>query len=101
GIANIDSSYTATHVDVRASGKWFGDETVTTAYSVCSDFYGYFGLSRTDVYGKKIYDITNRDDVKDLQNALNSKGYNCGSVDGIIGNNTIRAMFDAVCELVI
>ncbi|MCM1530135.1 MAG: D-Ala-D-Ala carboxypeptidase family metallohydrolase [Alistipes sp.] len=51
GIANIDSSYTATHVDVRVSGKWFGDETVTTAYSVCSDFYGYFGLSKTDVYG--------------------------------------------------
>ena len=34
GIANIDSTYTAAHVDVRSSNFWKGDETVTTAYSV-------------------------------------------------------------------
>lgn len=51
GIANIDSSYTATHVDVRSGSKWLGDETVTTAYSVCSDFYSYYKLSKADVYG--------------------------------------------------
>lgn len=50
GIANIDSTYTATHVDVRTSLKWFGDETVTTAYSVTDNFYGYWGLSKADVY---------------------------------------------------
>ncbi|MDE6678063.1 MAG: hypothetical protein K2K02_03385 [Ruminococcus sp.] len=31
GIANIDSSYTATHVDVRTSNFWKGNEIVTTA----------------------------------------------------------------------
>lgn len=51
GIANIDSTYTATHVDVRTSNFWKGDEVVTSAYSVCSDFYKYFGLTKNDVYG--------------------------------------------------
>ena len=99
GIANIDSSYTATHVDTRTSNKWFGDEVVTSAYSVCSDFYGYYKLSSEDVYGKKIsYSIKNTNDIKALQNALNAKGYYCGLADGIIGSNTIAAMFKAVCE---
>lgn len=51
GIANIDSSYTATHVDVRPAGTWLGDEVVTTAYSVTDDFYKYYSLSKSDVYG--------------------------------------------------
>lgn len=51
GIANIDSTYTATHVDVRISNKWYGDETITTVDSVTSDFYKHYGLSKTDVYG--------------------------------------------------
>ena len=50
GIANIDSSYTATHVDVRTGSKWLGDETVTTAYSICSDFYSHYKLTKADVY---------------------------------------------------
>ena len=50
GIANIDSTYTATHVDVRSSNFWKGDETVTSAYSVCSDFYEYYKLKESDVY---------------------------------------------------
>lgn len=53
GIANIDKSYTATHVDVRTGTKWYGDETVTTAYSVCSDFYAHYKLSKADVYGEE------------------------------------------------
>ena len=51
GIANIDSSYTATHVDVRSAGTWLGDEVKTTAYSVTEDFYDYYDLSKEDVYG--------------------------------------------------
>ena len=51
GIANIDSTYTATHVDIRTSLKWYGDETVTTAYSVTNDFYSHYKLSKSDVYG--------------------------------------------------
>ncbi|MCM1528506.1 MAG: D-Ala-D-Ala carboxypeptidase family metallohydrolase [Alistipes sp.] len=62
GIANIDSSYTATHVDVR-SGKWFGDETKGTSYNIPEgDFFRHFGLSQKDVYGEartlKIQSIT-------------------------------------------
>ncbi|MBP3380048.1 MAG: hypothetical protein J6K77_04225, partial [Ruminococcus sp.] len=51
GIANIDSTYTATHVDTRTSLKWYGDETVTTAYSVTDDFYKHWKLCKSDVYG--------------------------------------------------
>lgn len=59
GIANIDKSYTATHVDVRSSNFWKGDETVTTAYSVTEDFYGYFGIKReSESDGKKTIKIT-------------------------------------------
>jgi len=53
GIANIDTTYTATHVDVRTGVKWYGDETVTTAYSVTDDFYKHYALSKEDVYAVK------------------------------------------------
>lgn len=48
GIANIDKTYTATHVDVRENGKWYGDESVPggTARSVTSNFYTYYGISK-------------------------------------------------------
>ena len=62
GIANIDSTYTATHVDTRTSNFWKGDEVKTTAYSVTDDFYKYYGLSKSDVYStiatKKSKNIT-------------------------------------------
>ena len=50
GIANIDGTYTATHVDVRSSNFWKGDEVRTSAYSITDDFYKYYKLSETDVY---------------------------------------------------
>lgn len=50
GIANIDASYTATHVDVRTSNYWKGNEVITTAYSITNDFYSYYGLTHNDVY---------------------------------------------------
>lgn len=54
GIANIDNSYTATHVDVRGGSlKWFGNEALGSAgtnYSITSDFYKHFGLTKNDVY---------------------------------------------------
>ncbi len=45
GIANITSSYTSTHLDVRSSGKWYGDETKGTS-TVTSDFYSYYGITK-------------------------------------------------------
>lgn len=49
GIANIDISYTATHVDVRTSNFWKGDEVKTSAYSVTDDFYKYYGFTKSEV----------------------------------------------------
>lgn len=46
GIANIDGTYTATHVDVRTSNFWKGDEVVTKDYSVTDDFYKYYGITK-------------------------------------------------------
>ena len=40
-------------------------------------------------------------EVLQMQNALNAKGFICGSADGIIGNNTVKAMFSAVCEMML
>ena len=44
GIANIDNTYTAVHMDTRTGSKWYGDEAVPggTSSSVCEDFYDYF-----------------------------------------------------------
>ncbi len=47
GIANIDSTYTATHVDVRTSNFWKGDEVITTTHSVTDDFYKYYGIPKS------------------------------------------------------
>ena len=47
GIANIDDSYTATHVDVRKNGWWYGNEVHGTG-TVTNDFYKYFGFSKND-----------------------------------------------------
>lgn len=58
GIANIDSSYTATHVDVRQSNFWKGDEVKTSSYSVTDDFYKYYGLSKSDIQTKKTKNIS-------------------------------------------
>lgn len=47
GIANIDTSYQYTHVDVRSNSKWYGDETKGNS-TVTSHFYSYFGISKTN-----------------------------------------------------
>lgn len=76
GIANIDKQYNATHVDARPSGSWLGDEVVTTAYSVTDDFYKYYKLSKSDVYGSApadTLDITITLDGKTYSGTLTSK----------------------------
>lgn len=47
---------------------------------------------------KRTFNIDNANDVKELQTALNAKGFNCGEVDGDCGKNTTNAMFQALCE---
>ena len=46
GIANITSSYQYTHLDVRTSGKWYGDEKKGNG-TVTDDFYSYYNISKT------------------------------------------------------
>ena len=70
GIANIDGTYTATHVDV-ATRKWYGDETITTSASVTNDFYKHWGLSKADVYGES---VPKKDDITLI---INGTKYKC------------------------
>lgn len=76
-LPTIDSTYTATHVDTRTSLKWYGDETVTTAYSVTDDFYKHWKLSKNDVYGtapaKKTKSVTLTIDGVTYQGTLTEK----------------------------
>jgi uncharacterized protein (UPF0297 family) len=48
---------------------------------------------------KRTFNIQNEQDVKDLQNALNARGFKCGTADGVIGAKTQNAMFQALCEI--
>ena len=59
GIANIDSTYTATHVDVRTANKWYGNEINGCDYSIPYDnFYSYYGISKNDVYDAGKLEVT-------------------------------------------
>ena len=58
GIANIDDTYTATHVDVRASGIWYGDEVVTTTASVTDNFYSYYNIQKSAAKSTKSVTLT-------------------------------------------
>ncbi len=79
GIANIDGTYTATHVDVRTSNFWKGDEVVTSAYSVTDDFYKYYGISKTSEIFARGIDISEHQGVIDWDKVKAS-----GMVDFVI-----------------
>ena len=49
GIANINKTYTAIHLDARTTRQWKGNEIVSNN-TVTSDFYKYYGLKKEDVY---------------------------------------------------
>ena len=57
GIANIDTSYQYTHVDVRTGSKWYGDETKGNS-SVTSNFYQYFGIQKETAETIKGIDVS-------------------------------------------
>ena len=122
GIGNIDSTYTAIHVDVRTGAKWYGDEAVRggTSGSVTDDFYRYYStkdnltaelqrilngkgaaLDVDGVAGEKTlaechkYTINKGDSgelTRWVQARLNAIGFNCGTVDGIAGEQTMTAI---------
>lgn len=49
GIANINKTYTAIHLDVRQGSRWLGNEVISNS-TVTKDFYSYYGLTKSDVY---------------------------------------------------
>ena len=122
GIGNIDSTYTAIHVDVRTGTKWYGDEAVRggTSGSVTDDFYRYYstkdnstaelqkilndkgaaldvdGIAGTKTLSKcHKYTINDGDSgelTRWVQARLNAIGFNCGAADGIAGELTMTAI---------
>ena len=122
GIGNIDSTYTAIHVDVRTGAKWYGDEAVSG--SVTDDFYRYYAvttetnpiselqtilnakgasLAVDGIAGAKTraechkYTINNGDSgplTHWVQARLNSVGFDCGTADGIAGERTMTAIYN-------
>ena len=82
GIANIDGTYTATHVDVRTSNFWKGDEVVTSDYSVTNDFYSYYSIPKSS--GNKAV-IAHGIDVSEHQGVIDwNKVKTSGKVDFVI-----------------
>lgn len=89
-------------------GKPFTDKiNTTTKYTIVEEKvvnnikYGKLksGLGWVELEKlKRTFNINNANDVKELQTALNKKGFNCGEVDGDCGKNTTNAMFQALCE---
>lgn len=74
GIANISKKYQYVHLDVRESGKYYGDE-IKGLNTVTKDFYKYFGVLKSDVakYTKGYFPKYNGTTVS-IVNALNSLG---------------------------
>lgn len=91
GIANINSSYQYTHVDVRENGKWYGNEVVTTATGVTDDFYKYYGIKKDNE--PKQAELKKGDKgelVKQMQARLAAKGYlRKSEIDGDFGRITL------------
>jgi len=56
GIANINTNYTYIHLDVRSSGKYYGNEIKSTG-NVTKDFYSYYNKSKKEVQSYIVGDI--------------------------------------------
>lgn len=95
GIANINTKYTDTHLDVRTGSKWYGDETKGNS-TVTDDFYKYFGIQREEpvnVPRGTIRKGDKSDSVLWLQSRLYDLGYmQKVDIDGIFGIKTQRAL---------
>lgn len=60
---------------------------------------GYRPQAQAQTPVQRTFSPDNSADVKDLQLALITRGYDCGPADGIIGPRTTNAMFYALCDM--
>lgn len=101
GIANINSNYIYIHLDMRASGRYYGDETKGTN-TVTNDFYQYFGVSKSAVgkytgeAQKKSVEAVAREVIAgkwgngtNRKKALTTAGYNYKEVQAMV-NKLLR-----------
>lgn len=93
GIANINHSYTYTHLDTRTGKKYMGDET-KSRNSVTTDFYKYYGISKSNETNSSVNAA-----VKAWQQAALKDGYKLPSgADGIWGAECIAVAKKAICK---
>ena len=95
GIANITKDYSYIHLDVRSSGRYYGNEIYGT-YTVTNDFYKYYGIPRENKFNltRLLKKGCKGNDVKKLQEELIKRGYSVGKygADGILGNDSSKAI---------
>lgn len=77
GIAKIDKNYT--HLDIRTSGYYKGDETVSNN-SVWSNPYTYFKVSKEDVTKYTNEEVKKEEPKKDTTKYLSNKTYKGSSL---------------------
>lgn len=78
------------HFEYTGFGLW---RALQSKYGTPSKFLGTSNPSVSSSAGSNLLKEGSRGDaVKDLQNQLNSLGYNCGTADGIFGSNTLAAV---------
>ena len=92
GIGIIDDQFC--HVDIRTTenfvnGHWFGDERTG------NDWIPTFANMGEPIFKGE----TPVNKVKIIQSELNEHGYNCGDVDGIIGEKTTTAIYKLINDL--
>ena len=72
GIANITKKYQEIHLDMRSSGKWYGDETKGTS-NITSDFSAYFGIDKAALYKKYGMTVDHSAELQATVDALKSE----------------------------
>lgn len=77
GIANINSTYTYAHVDVRSGSKWYGNE-IYGNNTVTTDFYQYYGIKKDD---NDVKSALNGIDVSLYQNTIDWGKVIAGGID--------------------
>ncbi len=76
-----------------------GDTDIDECYKDFPKLIREAGDNGFEKSSKRTFSPDNSADVKDLQLALITRGYDCGPADGIIGPRTTNAMFRALCDM--